>query len=130
MLYFCVTSKTYPITPVSKPRMTRSDKWKKRKCVLKYYEFKDQCNSHEMDIPESDASIVFVIPMSKSWSKKKRSEMNGQPHQQRPDVDNLLKAVFDAVHSEDCHIWDIRATKVWGEKGEITVNTGDPLSSR
>lgn len=28
--------------------------------------------------------------------------MNGKPHQQRPDVDNLIKAVMDAIFDEDC----------------------------
>ena len=29
------------IQPVAKPRMTRSDRWKKRPVVLKYWQFKD-----------------------------------------------------------------------------------------
>ena len=32
--------KNIKITPVSKPRMTRADTWKKRPCVLKYWAYK------------------------------------------------------------------------------------------
>jgi Holliday junction resolvase RusA-like endonuclease len=59
--------------------------------------------------------------MPKSWSKTKKLVMDGKAHQQRPDVDNLAKAICDAVFKEDSHIWDGRYTKVWGEKGAIIV---------
>jgi len=59
--------------------------------------------------------------MPKSWSKKKKAEMLGQPHQQKPDIDNLLKALMDAVLPEDSHIYDIRATKYWGNVGGIDI---------
>lgn len=34
--------KVYNITPIPKPRMTRSDKWKKRPAVVRYFEYKDK----------------------------------------------------------------------------------------
>jgi Holliday junction resolvase RusA-like endonuclease len=59
--------------------------------------------------------------MPKSWSIKKQKTHHGKPHQQRPDVDNFCKALFDAVFDEDSHIWDCRMTKIWGTKGEIRI---------
>jgi len=115
--------KTYTITPVSKPRMTQRDKWKKRPAVMAYRAFKDECRLHGLELAESGNEIVFVIPMPESWSKKKRAQMSGQPHQQRPDVDNLLKAVMDAVFDEDSHLWSVKVSKVWGEVGLIIVKT-------
>lgn len=61
--------------------------------------------------------------MPKSWSGKKRAQMAGKPHQQRPDRDNLEKALLDALFSEDCAVWDGRTTKVWGETGQIIITT-------
>lgn len=113
--------KEYLITPVPKPRMTRSDKWKNRGCVLRYREFKDQVKSNGIEVPESGYHITFVLPMPKSWSKKKQEEMNGQPHQQKPDKDNLEKALLDAVFTDDCRIWDGRVSKIWGETGKIII---------
>jgi Holliday junction resolvase RusA-like endonuclease len=72
-------------------------------------------------LPEAGAHIVFHIPMPRSWSKKKRSVMNGQPHKQRPDADNLFKALADAIYGEDSHIHDVRISKVWSETGRIEI---------
>lgn len=68
-----------------------------------------------------NAHIIFIIPMPKSWSQKKRDLMNGQPHQQKPDIDNLTKSLLDALFDDDSHIWDIRTSKVWGEMGQIII---------
>jgi Holliday junction resolvase RusA-like endonuclease len=111
---------TYNIVPVSKPRMTRSDKWKKRKCVVKYFAFKDEVRLNKVILPEQH-HVTFIIPMPESWSKKKQKEYYGKPHQQRPDVDNFVKGLFDAVFEEDSHIWDCRMTKIWGTKGAIKI---------
>ena len=53
--------------------------------------------------------------------QKKREQMNGRPHQQRPDIDNYLKSLMDAVLEEDSHIWHVAARKIWGEQGAIIV---------
>ncbi|HEN8204432.1 TPA: RusA family crossover junction endodeoxyribonuclease [Proteus mirabilis] len=111
----------YYINPVPKPRMTQRDAWKKRPVVVKYHTFCDEMRANRFTLPESGAHLTFVIPMPKSWSKKKRIEMNGKPHQQRPDVDNLIKAVMDAIFDEDCKVWNISASKLWGEQGKIGV---------
>lgn len=52
------------------------------------------------------------------WSEKIRAGMNGQPHQQRPDKGNFEKAFLDAVFGEYNHVWDGRASKLWGEGRE------------
>ena len=113
--------KFYNVTPVPKPRQTRSDKWKKRPSVIKYREFADQVRAAGIEIPVSGAEIVFKLPMPISWSKKKRAKMLGSPHQARPDIDNLLKALLDAIFDEDSCVWDIRASKLWSESGSITI---------
>lgn len=117
--------KTYPIIPNTKPRMTRSDKWKQRPCVLQYRAFKDEVRLHKVVLPECH-HVTFVVPMPKSWSMKKQKAHYGKPHQQRPDVDNFCKALFDAVFEEDSHIWDCRMTKIWGSKGEIRIREIKP----
>jgi Holliday junction resolvase RusA-like endonuclease len=47
--------------------------------------------------------------------------MNGMPHKQKPDADNLLKSVLDAVYASDAHVWDIRVIKLWADEGSIEV---------
>ncbi|MGI0120301.1 RusA family crossover junction endodeoxyribonuclease [Zooshikella sp. RANM57] len=113
--------KTYPIKPNTKPRMTRSDKWKQRPCVMQYRDYKDEIRKACVDLPESGYHVIFVMPMPKSWTEEERDKMRGKPHQQTPDKDNLEKGLLDAVFNEDSHIWDGRVSKYWGDEGRIVV---------
>ena len=111
------------VAPVSKPRMTRADRWKRRPSVLKFFAFRDAIKqelkrlfalqNNPLDIDFRSIEIVFHIPIPKSWSKKKKAIYDGKPHEQRPDLDNLLKAWNDCVFAEDSTVWRIHATKLW-----------------
>ena len=79
--------------------MTRADKWKKRPEVMRYQLFCDHVRLLGIDLPESKSHVTFVLPMPKSWSKKKRAEMNGQPHQGKPDLDNDYEQMRQAICS-------------------------------
>ncbi len=70
----------------------------------------------------SELDIEFHIAMPPSWSKSKRQLMLGKPHQQRPDIDNLVKAFLDALCEEDSYVYDIRARKFWSNTGYILIN--------
>ena len=110
-----------PIAPVPKPRMTQSDRWKKRPATTRYWDYKDAlCLLVREEIP-SVVKVRFNVPMPNSWSKKRRAEMNGQPHQQKPDVDNYAKAFMDALCADDSHVYDLHATKYWAEEGSIEL---------
>ena len=109
------------IDPVAKPRQTQRDKWNPSKAVIKYRAYADKLRSTGLTIPEAGYHITFILPMPKSWAKSKRAAKDGGPHQQRPDKDNLEKAVLDALFKEDSHVWDGRATKIWGEVGKIII---------
>lgn len=113
----------YPITPVPKPRMTRRDKWLNppRPAVAKYWAFKDEVRLRGVIVPTSGYHVTFILPMPQSWSKKKRGDMDGKPHTQTPDKDNLEKALLDAIYERDEHVWDGRVTKLWGKDGKIIV---------
>ena len=115
--------KTIDIVPVPKPRMTRSDKWKKRDCVVRYRAFCDELRLKLKELPE-DLDIVFYLPMPNTWSIKKKKEMAGQPHKQKPDIDNLLKAILDAMLDDDSGIWKVKAEKRWARSGQIVFKSG------
>ena len=104
--------------------MTRSDKWRKppRPCVARYFAFRDEVKRHNVQMPDCGAHVTFIIPMPESWSRKKKEAMNQRPHQQRGDIDNIVKALLDSVFDDDCAVWDIRATKVWGYTGAIEID--------
>lgn len=112
---------TYLVVPVPKPRMTIRDKWAQRPPVLRYRAFCDEVRLKGVSLPESGWHVTFVLPMPASWSKKKKADMAGKPHQQKPDKDNLEKALLDAIFEDDCRIWDGRVTKIWGKSGQIII---------
>jgi len=124
------------LTPCPAPRMTKSDQWKtnpfhpdpkkrQRKCVTKYFQFKNDIayliKGSEHLYKNGVLNIVFVLEMPKSWNKKKRELMNMTEHKSRPDRDNLLKAIQDSIAVEDGYFWDGRTTKLWGEKNMIII---------
>jgi len=112
-----------PITPCPAPRMTQSDKWRKRPCVLRYRAFRDELRRHikveDVPIP---LFLSFYIPMPASWSGKKKLAMCGKPHLQKPDIDNLVKAFMDSLFENDSHVWAVSARKRWGINGEILID--------
>lgn len=123
-----MNSYTLRVTPNTKPRMTKSDRWKRRPCVMQYWAFKDQvkAEAERLGIPSFERCVlIFMIPMPKSWSKKKKKEHLGQPHKKKPDSDNLTKALKDALMDEDEAVWDERALKFWAPEngGSITIIT-------
>lgn len=110
------------ITPVPKPRMTQRDKWAKRPAVVRYYAFCDKLRSQWGNRRVADSiTLAFYVPMPKSWSKSKRQEMDGQPHQQKPDIDNLVKAFLDALCEDDSYVWNVDASKYWSSSPGIDI---------
>jgi Holliday junction resolvase RusA-like endonuclease len=106
--------------------MTQRDKWANRPAVVKYHAFCDELRlawSLQRDwktVPEK-ITLIFYMPMSPSWSKKKSLMMDGQPHKQRPDIDNLVKAFLDALCEDDSYVWAIKAEKRWSSEPGIGV---------
>jgi hypothetical protein len=105
--------------------MTQRDRWAKRPSVLRYWAF---CEELRLKLPRdfdfNHCSITFGIPMPKSWSKKKKLEMDSQPHTQTPDLDNLIKSLLDAHLKDDSGIHALqKVNKVWTREGLIRVIT-------
>lgn len=115
----------FPVNPFSKPRMTQSDKWKKRPVVVKYHIYKEAlchyANMFNYKVSE-ELSVTFVIKMADSWSKKKKAEFEGKPHRQTPDLDNLVKAFQDCLCTQDNFVHKFKeVNKIWGHEGRIII---------
>jgi len=117
----------FNINPCPAPRMVYSDKWNNRPVVTKYFGFRHhlRCLANIkglQSLPGIIDGITFNISMPESWSKKKKTEMIGQPHMQTPDLDNYCKAFFDALCFDDSHIHTIsKLSKIWAEQGSIKL---------
>lgn len=119
-----MATRTYLIDPQAKVRMTQRDKWggNVRPAVAKWRAFKDRVRELGVVVAEGD-SYLFEIAMPPSWSAKKRAAMRGQPHRQKPDLDNLVGGTWDAACPDgDAHIsWIGNACKRWSDEGRITI---------
>lgn len=110
--------------PLGKPRMTRRDKFKQRPCVMRYRAFADGLRAAAGNLPEGADMVIVTawVPMPPSWSKNKKDQMLGQPCRQKPDWDNIGKAVCDALFDEDACIWVGVTIKYWCLAGQERLN--------
>lgn len=112
------------IDPIGAPRQTRRDAWKPSPAVQRYRAWKDKFRPACADAGWKLGPVFraeFELAMPASWSKKKRAAMNGQPHQQKFDVDNIAKACLDAFGEDDAFVHTLQVTKRWAEKGRIIL---------
>lgn len=69
--------------------------------------------------------IVAIFEIPKSWSKKRQAAALDTHHIQKPDADNILKAVKDGLNRvawpDDCRVADERCVKRWGRYAETIV---------
>ena len=92
-----------PGKPIGKPTWQKSDKWKPRKCIIDYRAFCDYLRLIAKPIPVAGSvqilDVVAYFNPPPSWSARKRAAMLGELHRLKPDADNILKAVDDALWS-------------------------------
>lgn len=118
-----------PGPPIGKPRMTRSDKWKRRDCVVKYRNWADLLR-HAIRTQQHgfvpDAMSVVRLSMyaffepPESTSKKKRAAMIGEFHRVKPDADNILKTI-DAFYKDDQAIPSVSCDKRWDHESRLVI---------
>lgn len=108
--------------PIGKPRMTRRDKWKQRSCVVAYRAWCDGLRAaaevHGKTTLTTPTIVIvqayFGFPVS--WCKKKRLQQFQKPHTQKPDGDNILKAVLDALFQNDEMVFSQSIEKTWQDE--------------
>ena len=75
-------------------------------------------------------TMIAVFQPADSWSGKRKRDALGQPHTQKPDLDNCLKAIKDGLNriawGDDAQVAEVAVRKVWGET-ECTIITIEPL---
>jgi Holliday junction resolvase RusA-like endonuclease len=110
--------------PQARPRIVRGGRHSydpKAKIKEGYkWQIKSQYRE-EVLLPPLCADLIFFMPIPKSTSKLKRRQMlNGTiPHMKKPDLDNMIKFVFDCmnglVFQDDSQISELRAKKIYSE---------------
>ena len=71
-------------------------------------------------------TIFAVFEPAASWSKRKTAETLGGHHTQKPDLDNIQKAICDGLnriaYADDGQIAEIFCTKSWGARAVTRVS--------
>jgi len=118
---------TIPGPPPGKPRMTRRDKWAKRPAVARYRAWCDRVRSGAGTIPAAssvtsvDWCAYFEPP--RSWPKKKRVAAIMELHRDKPDRDNIDKAVLDCLWPRgDSAIAQGLIVKRWAWVARMEIN--------
>ena len=69
--------------------------------------------------------VCFYMPIPASWSKKKQREHIGAWHISKPDNDNLIKGVKDALegvaYDNDSQVCHETSYKIYSENPRIEV---------
>lgn len=87
---------------------------RRKRQLVKYMEYKqavrDWATETGFKMPHGYFALAFCMPMPARWSKKKVREHLLEPHQNQPDSDNLVKALFDSLMP--------RRNRSGGQKGD------------
>lgn len=75
--------------------------------------------------------VDFEFEMPKDWNQDKKYKMNGKPHISRPDTDNLVKTVKDALNGivfiDDAQVYSLEVTKIYGFKSQTNILITDHI---
>ena len=113
--------------PLARPRLSKG---------VVYDSQKDKKNAHTLElqiqkpanyiIPTRPLQLVatFFIPLPKSTTKYKRTNLLSKPHVLRPDIDNMCKYLLDVCNGmlikDDAQVASIHARKIWADQGKTT----------
>ena len=122
--------KTVPI-PKARPRVTRSGHaYTPDKTAIYEKLLASSWNGGIVEGKYLMASMRFGLPIPKSWSKSRRSLSDRRLHTSKPDLDNLVKAVLDALngiaYADDAAIAAVMAEKIYAVEPfvEVTISGG------
>ena len=95
--------------------------------------YRQECGEiepYEKDVPLA-AYITAYFPIPKSASKKKREEMlcGRVMHTHKPDCDNIVKAILDALNGiayyDDSQIVQIHVGKYYSDQPRVEITIGE-----
>ncbi len=113
--------------PAARPRVTRfrgtfDPKAKEKRAAQKI--ISTQWSTEPLECPLR-LEVTFHMPKPKSWSMKRKKNLEGGPHISKPDTDNLLKFAMDSmseiVFTDDSLIYSLRATKTYSDNPKTLI---------
>jgi len=123
---------TIPVVPMGAVRMTGRGKYIKPN-AQRYLTYKKLIQMHvisqvkrmELLTGPLEVTVWFTMPIPQSWSQKKKRESIGEWHCKKPDIDNLVKGLFDSLNgliwTDDNQVAVVKSYKLYGESPQIEV---------
>lgn len=107
---------TVYVVPMGKPRMTQRDQFIERDCTTRYWAYAATIRS-QVSVPRDCTELSFTayFPMPDSWTAKKKAAMQGTYHHDKPDIDNVAKAILDSLFENDSVIAVSHQAKLWDD---------------
>jgi len=124
---------TVPVPPVAKarPRVTVRGGFARAYTPKKTAQFEqivaDCCPMHPPINTPCHLSITFHLPIPKSWSKaKQKAAQDGElAPVTRPDIDNYIKSVMDALngvaYEDDSQVVTLTAAKLYSVDPRVEI---------
>ena len=106
-----------PGNPIGKPRQTRSDRWKQRPCVVRYRSWADQARLAAFGHPGKKLTLTGPTTLRVVAYIDSGKQHRVGPHTVKPDIDNIEKAVMDALFENDQMVYRSSVEKVWADGG-------------
>ena len=119
-----------PIVPMGAVRTTQKQKFvdDRAKRYLAYKQHIAHLVKQQIKTPSESpilADITFYMSMPTSWSGKKKERLNGAVHKSKPDIDNLIKGLFDSFNKiawkDDNQVYEVHSKKVYSYNPGIGV---------
>ena len=119
-------------TPIGKarPRLSRYGTYTPQK-TKDYEEYVKLCyiNKYNVKLAPTEkplkAKITAFFEVPTSYSKKKKKELIGQPHTNKPDIDNIVKIILDSLnglaYKDDKQIVKLEVEKLYGEEAKVVL---------
>lgn len=111
-----------------RPRFRNADRFVQTYMPTSYTKHKDYIQEQMPKLltdKNLKVSLYFYFEPPKSWSKKRKLIAIGTYKRTKPDVDNLIKTVLDAVNN---HVWQddnqvvhIDSYKMYAEESKIVM---------
>lgn len=114
--------------PVGKPRMTRADRWRRRSCVMRYWEWTDRLREaaktrEKITLTKpTQLHVVAHLQIPAYWGASKRLAHRGTAHTAKPDGSNILKGIEDALFVNDQMLFASSIYKFWDDGGGPRVS--------
>ena len=111
--------------PASRPRVSRWSTYYPKK----YTKFKKDMEALTSELETTPSEKLVSVELEcgimipKSWSKKKREQLNNTYCSNNSDIDNYIKAILDSlngiVYIDDKQVVELFAKKIYSEEGYI-----------